>query len=145
MYKDVYTGVGPLAGIHSGLLKLIYRKELHYIMRYSFNDKGVIKFLTDYPAAKPVVIAKADNYIQQLCGVYNKTVLPLAEEILMQNIITDERNSDQKRRGCRVLELVKLADAEIIDIEKEYKEYIPGTFHNMNNPSEYEHLLRKLK
>ena len=43
----------------------------------------------------------------------------------------------QNKRGCSVLELIKNVPAEIIDIEMEYKDYIPGTFYNMNRPEEY--------
>lgn len=142
MYQDIYAGIGPLAGIHSGLLYSVTEKNFIISCDIPLMTRDVIQFLIDYPTTKPIVIAKADNFIQQLCGVYNKSILPLSEEIHKQHITTDERNTEQKKRGCRVLELVRLADAEIIDIEKEYKDYIPGTFHNMNNPSEYEYLLQ---
>jgi hypothetical protein len=64
--------------------------------------------------------------------------IPAIEKIIDKEIeVKDERNPDQKKRGCRVLDLVKSTDSEIIDIEKEYNGYMPGTFYNMNRPEEY--------
>ena len=98
----------------------------------------VINYLVEYPTDKLITIAKADKFLQQLCGVYYKSLLPSIENIIEKNNIpVDERNPVQNKRGCSVLELVKNVPAEIIDIEEEYQDYIPGTFYNMNRPEEY--------
>jgi molybdopterin-guanine dinucleotide biosynthesis protein A len=106
----------------------------------------VIQYLIDFQTTKPITIAKADNFIQQLCGVYSKSLIPAIEKIVCDNIDLnrDERNPEQKKRGCKVLRLVKDVDSEIIDIENEYKGYIPGTFYNMNNPEEYSYIQLKI-
>jgi molybdopterin-guanine dinucleotide biosynthesis protein A len=107
----------------------------------------VIKYLIEFPTTKPITITRADNFVQQLCGVYSKSLLPVIETIISENNNSpeDERNPEQKKRGCRVMHLVKTVDSEIIDIEKEYKDYIPGTFYNMNNPEEYSYIQLKIK
>lgn len=144
MHQDVYKNAGPLAGIHSGLVHSTTEKNFIISCDMPLMTREVITFLLDYTTKRPITIAKADSFIQQLCGVYSKIVIPLAEQIFNNNVSGDERNTDQKKRGCRVLELVKLVDAEIIDIEKNFKDYVPGTFCNMNTPAEFEFIKAKL-
>jgi molybdopterin-guanine dinucleotide biosynthesis protein A len=144
MYNDIYPGAGPLAGVHSALLHSSSKKNFIISCDIPLMSKDVIAYLINYPTTRPITIAKADNFIQQLCGLYDKSVLPLSEEILKTAVEAEQRHPDQKRRGCRVLELVNAAGAEIIDIEKEYPFYIPGTFFNMNKPAEYEEIIKKL-
>jgi molybdopterin-guanine dinucleotide biosynthesis protein A len=98
----------------------------------------VIRYLIEYPTDKLITIARADNFIQQLCGVYHKSLIPNIEKIIGKNNTgVDERNPRQNKRGCSMLELVKSVDSKVIDIEKEYRNYRPGTFYNMNRPEEY--------
>jgi molybdopterin-guanine dinucleotide biosynthesis protein A len=146
MYQDIYKGIGPLAGIHSSLINTTTEKNFIISCDIPLMTPEVIKYLIEYPTQKPITITKADNFIQQLCGVYSRSLVPVIENIVSENedSIQDERNPEQKKRGCRVMNLVKTVDSEIIDIEKEYKDYIPGTFFNMNNPSEYTYIQSKL-
>ncbi|MEW6702640.1 MAG: molybdenum cofactor guanylyltransferase [Bacteroidota bacterium] len=155
MFEDIYNGFGPIGGIHSGLLHSQTEKNFIISCDIPLISAGIIKFLVNYPTNKPITIAKADGFIQQLCGIYSKNVLPEIEKIIKENITMDERNREsslfttnrhnsleleQKKRGCKVLQLVAAVESEIIDIEKEYSSYVPGTFLNMNNPEEYEQL-----
>jgi molybdopterin-guanine dinucleotide biosynthesis protein A len=147
MYKDIYRDTGPLAGIHSGLTHSLTEKNFIISCDMPLMRGDVIKFLANYPTDRQIIIAKADGFIQQLCGVYSKSLLPVIEKIIKtsNDVLSDERNPEQKKRGCKVLNLVKSVDSEIIDIEKEYPEYIPGTFYNMNNPAEYKLIREKVK
>jgi molybdopterin-guanine dinucleotide biosynthesis protein A len=139
MYEDIYKGIGPLGGIHSALTNSSTDKNFIISCDIPLMTPEVIQYLIDFQTTKPITITKADNFIQQLCGVYSKSLIPAIEKIVCDNIDLnrDERNPEQKKRGCKVLRLVKDVDSEIIDIENEYKGYIPGTFYNMNNPEEY--------
>jgi molybdopterin-guanine dinucleotide biosynthesis protein A len=138
IYEDIYKNMGPLAGIHSALMHTTTEKNFIISCDIPLMTAGVIKYIVEYPTEKPIIITKADNFIQQLCGIYSQSLVPAIEKIIIkENEVTDERNPDQKKRGCRVLHLVRSTDSEIIDIEKEYYEYKPGTFYNMNRPEEY--------
>jgi molybdopterin-guanine dinucleotide biosynthesis protein A len=138
MYKDLYKDIGPLAGIHSALVHTSTNKNFIISCDIPLMTSEVIKYIVDYPTTKPITITKADNFVQQLCGVYDKSLIPAIDNIIRKETdVTDERNSDQKKRGCRVLDLVNNTESAIIDIEKEYKDYHPGTFYNMNRPEEY--------
>ncbi len=37
IYEDIYKNIGPLAGIHSGLVYSNYRKKFHHFVRYTFS------------------------------------------------------------------------------------------------------------
>jgi molybdopterin-guanine dinucleotide biosynthesis protein A len=138
MQEDIHNNTGPLAGIHSALVHTKTEKNFIISCDMPLMRADVIKFLVEYPTDKLITIAKADKFLQQLCGVYYKSLLPTIENIIEKNNAPgDERNPVQNKRGCSVLELVNNVPAEIIDIEEEYKDYIPGTFYNMNRPEEY--------
>ena len=138
MFEDVYKDIGPLAGIHSALSHATTEKNFIISCDIPLMTSDVIKYLIEYPTKKPITIARADNFIQQLIGLYSKNLISTIENIIdTSSTQKDERNPEQKNRGCSVLELVKSVESEIIDIEKEYSSYIPGTFYNMNRPEEY--------
>jgi molybdopterin-guanine dinucleotide biosynthesis protein A len=138
MYKDIYKDIGPLAGIHSALIHSMTENNFIISCDIPLMTADVIKYIIEYPTKKSITVAKADNFIQQLCGLYSRSLIPAIEKIIdKETEVKDERDPDQKKRGCRVLDLVKSTDSEIIDIEKEYVGYIPGTFYNMNRPEEY--------
>jgi molybdopterin-guanine dinucleotide biosynthesis protein A len=138
MYEDIYKDFGPLAGIHSALFHTTTERNFIISCDIPLMTADVIKYLIEYPTKKPITIARADDFIQQLIGVYSKNLVSTIENIIEKNnAVKDERNPEQNKRGCSVLELVKSVDSKIIDIEKEYPSYIPGTFYNMNRPEEY--------
>jgi molybdopterin-guanine dinucleotide biosynthesis protein A len=141
MYKDLYKDIGPLAGIHSALVHTSTDKNFIISCDIPLMTSDVIKYIVEYPTTKPITITKADNFIQQLCGLYDKSLISAIDKIIQKEIaVTDERNPDQKKRGCSVLDLVNNTESAIIDIEKEFKDYQPGTFYNMNRPEEYKYI-----
>jgi molybdopterin-guanine dinucleotide biosynthesis protein A len=145
MQEDIHKNTGPLAGIHSALVHTKTDKNFIISCDMPLMTEGVMKYLIEYPTDKLITIAKADNFVQQLCGVYSQSLISFIENIIEKNDTErDERNPDQRKRGCSVLELVKKVPAEIIDIEKEYKDYHPGTFYNMNRPEEYNYIKNML-
>ncbi|MFZ0454899.1 MAG: molybdenum cofactor guanylyltransferase [Ignavibacteriaceae bacterium] len=142
-YKDIYFRMGPLAGIHSGLTHSSTDKNFIISCDIPLMTPEMIKYLVDYKTIKPVTIAKADGFIQQLCGVYHKSCLPSSENILSSNKNDEERNEEQKKRGCKVLGLIDIVGAEIIDAES-LPFYKKDMFFNMNRRSDYESILKRM-
>jgi molybdopterin-guanine dinucleotide biosynthesis protein A len=141
MHEDIYKDIGPLAGIHSALVHTFTERNFIISCDIPLMTPDVIKYLVDYKTNKPITITKADNFIQQLCGIYSQSLVHEIKNILEKSMANTEiRNPEQKKRGCSVLELVNNSDALIIDIEKEYKDYKPGTFFNMNSAEEYKYI-----
>ena len=143
MYGDIYYRMGPLAGIHSGLAHSSNDKSFIISCDIPLMIPEMIKYLADYKTNKPVTIAKADGFIQQLCGLYHKSCLQVAENILSFNKNEEERNEVQKKRGCKVLGLIDIVGAEIIEAES-LPFYKKDMFFNMNRRADYENILSKI-
>jgi molybdopterin-guanine dinucleotide biosynthesis protein A len=143
MYKDIYPGRGPLSGIHSALKNTTTFRNFIISCDIPLMKREMIEYLVNYSTSYPVTIAKADGFIQQLCGVYTKECLPVAESILKESIEEESRTSDQKKRGCRVLELVDKIGAEVIDAQA-LPFYEKDMYFNMNKKDEFEFVKQKL-
>lgn len=144
VYRDIYPGKGPLAGIHSGLVNSSSVKNFVISCDIPLIDSGIISFIVDYPTEKPIVITKADGFIQQLAGIYNNCLIPSIEMNLNLDTSENSEMKDQMKRQCRIIKLLETEEAEIINIEEEYKNYKKGSFFNMNRPAEYEFIRQKL-
>jgi molybdopterin-guanine dinucleotide biosynthesis protein A len=132
---DHLDHAGPLAGIHAGLSAATTEKIFVISCDMPLMTSDIIDFIVRYPTTKPITVARADGFVQQLCGVYSKSVLPKAEEIILRR-----KTSPPQKKLCPVLELVQLSDGAIIDIEHEYPDYKEGAFLNLNRPADVERL-----
>ncbi len=142
IYEDIYPGMGPLAGIHSGLTYSATDKNFFISCDIPLMIPEMIKYLMEFKTAKPVTIAKADGFIQQLCGVYSKSCITYAENILAANLLQEGRETEQIKRGCNVLGLINSVGAEIIEAES-LPFYKNDIFFNMNRRSDFEAVSRK--
>ncbi len=142
LYKDIYEYKGPLAGIHSGLAHSNTDQNFIISCDIPLMTSEMIKFIVDYQTDKPVTVCRADGFVQQLAGRYSKSVLPEAEKALKEDQ-EEQRNADQKKRKCKVLSLLDIVGAEIIDAETSpvYKEML---FFNMNRPDDYQKIVEYL-
>jgi molybdopterin-guanine dinucleotide biosynthesis protein A len=144
MFEDIYKNYGPLAGIHSGLVNSSTKRNFIISCDVPLMTEQMIRYLVDYSTDKLITIAKADGYIQQLVGIYNRDIIVTAEDILEKEKLVEERNSDQQRRGCKVLSLVNQVGAEIINTDS-LSFYIPDTYFNMNNTEDFNIVKEKLE
>jgi len=140
LYEDIFTYRGPLAGIHSGLHHSETERNFIISCDIPLMTGEIIKYLIEYETDKPITICKADGFIQQLAGLYSKSVLPNAEKLLKENIENETRSESQTKRKCKVLSLIDVAGAQIINVEK-LSFYEEGTFFNMNRPEDYQKIL----
>jgi molybdopterin-guanine dinucleotide biosynthesis protein A len=142
-FEDIFSGKGPLAGIHSGLLHSKTRKNFIISCDMPLINKEIIESIIKHKKDSPITVAKADGFVQQLCGLYDKDCLKTAEKILNESLNEENRNSKQEKRGCMVLELTKRMGAEIIEAISlpGYKENL---FFNMNNLDDYTFVKKKL-
>ncbi len=143
LYEDIYKWKGPLAGIHSALTHSQTEKIFVLSCDVPLMSKEMIEYIVNYKTNYPITVCQADGFIQQLAGRYSKLLLPNIEGILVQNLI-EERNIDQKKRVCNVLQLIKDEGAEIINAESLdfYSDYL---FFNMNSIQDYKFVTEQLK
>ncbi|MBM2816106.1 MAG: mobA [Ignavibacteria bacterium] len=137
-YPDIYKNIGPLGGIHSGLSASSTEKNFVISCDIPMMTKEIIQFISDYQSSAKIIVAKADGFIQQLCGVYNRSCLTMAEDIIKHSLEQETRDVMQVKRKCKVLTLLDVVGAEIIDIEKECKDYKSGAYFNINKPEDYQ-------
>lgn len=143
LFTDIYSRMGPLAGIHSGLVNSVTKKNFILSCDIPLMTPQMIEYLVNYKTDKTITVARAEGFVQQLCGLYDKSCLKDAEKILKEETESENRNSDQKKRGCRVLSLLQLSGAEIIEAE-DLPFYSPDLYFNMNKREDYEIALKKL-
>jgi molybdopterin-guanine dinucleotide biosynthesis protein A len=131
MFEDIYKNKGPLGGIHSALSNSSKDKNFIISCDIPLITKQSIEFIVNYPSDKKLKVPFADGYVQQLCGVYSRSLLSDVEFIL--------NNSEQKSSGtkCKVLKLVEITRGDLIDIENEMPGYEKNTFLNVNNMAEF--------
>ena len=129
IHEDIYKGKGPLGGIHSGLINS--QTENNFILSCDIPliTNRSIEFIINYPSNKKIKVPYADGYVQQLCGIYSRSLLPEIEIIL--------NGSKSSTSKCKVLNLVEETRGEIINIEKEMPGYEKNEFLNLNNKSDY--------
>jgi len=143
IYKDIFQGKGPLAGIHSGLVHSKTQKSFIISCDMPLITVDMINTIINYKKDSPITITKADGYIQQLCGVYDKCCIPEAEKLLEESLGDENRNTQQEKRGCKVLQLIKEVGAEILDAEA-LPSYDKNLFFNMNTMDDFTYVKKKL-
>lgn len=127
-FNDIQLGYGPLSGIHSGLINSQTDKNFIISCDIPLISDKIIKFIVEYSGNYDVIVAKADNHIQTLCGLYNKNILNEIENIF---------SSQTEIKKCRVKYLLDNTKSRIVDIENELPDYDKNTFLNMNDMVQY--------
>lgn len=143
IYKDIFQGKGPLAGIHSGLVHSKTQKSFIISCDMPLITVDMINTIINYKKDSSITIAKDDGYIQQLCGVYDKCCIPEAGKLLEESLGDENRNTQQEKRGCKVLQLIKEVGAEILDAEA-LPSYDKDLFFNMNTMDDFTYVKKKL-
>ncbi len=81
---DIFSGCGPLAGIHAALAQTRTELNLMIAVDTPFLTVQLLRYLVERAiAARTVVTAPEINaYPQPLCAVYAREFLPIAEQAL---------------------------------------------------------------
>jgi molybdopterin-guanine dinucleotide biosynthesis protein A len=135
--KDIYPGRGPLSGIHSTLTYSNTEKNLIISCDIPFINKELINYLCNYNSEKVIILPKAEERTQPLCGIYSKKILPEVELLLKESV---QKGSTLKGS---IYELVNRVETEIIDVT-EMEFYHPDLFFNINTPEDYNYAKRIL-
>jgi molybdopterin-guanine dinucleotide biosynthesis protein A len=128
MFGDIYLNAGPLGGIHSALTNSHTEKNFILSCDIPFMTADVIREIIGYKTELPVTVVKADGYIQQLAGLYKRSILPEIEAIL---------GCSYESRKCKVLTLLENVGAEIIEAEA-ISSCRNETFLNMNSRADFQ-------
>jgi len=122
---DNYPQSSPLVGLVSMFESLNADKFFVLSVDAPFVNEKVIASLLAYNKKYDAVIAKGPNGIEPLCGLYRRSILPLAKKNLE---VGDHRLNN----------LLKEADTQFIVFED------ASVFTNLNHPHEYEDALKRI-
>jgi len=123
--SDNYAVFSPLAGIIS-IFEILGEDEIFILsVDAPFVDETVIQKLWEEKKKDfDTIIAQSPNGIQPLCGIYRRSLLPLAKEYLAEN-------------RHRLTQLLKEAKSQFICFADD------TPFANLNHPHEYEAALKQ--
>ncbi len=138
-YEDVYKNMGPLAGIHSGLLNSTAEKNFILSCDLLLMKNDILDYIINYETRKPITVYRAEGFVQTMAAVYQKRCIDFAEKILSENQMSEH----PMNKKHNLLTLIDKAGAEIISIEN-HAGYNKNVFFNMNNKSDYEEILKIL-
>lgn len=129
---DEFTERGPLSGIHASLNYSKTKKNFIISCDMPLINEEMIDFICNIKSDNEIILPRAKGKIQQLCGVYSKSV---ADEIDNLFILLD---TDINIKGS-VFELLERVSKEIVDVD-ELPFYNENIFFNMNLPEDYKHI-----
>jgi molybdenum cofactor guanylyltransferase len=140
IFTDIYKNVGPIAGIHSGLVHSPTEKNFIISCDIPLMNAEMINSIVDYAPGSAITVPKADGFIQNLCGVYSKSVIPNIEQIIQNDLSQENRSTEQVKRKCKMSNLISIVQSTIIEDIRPLNGYFPEIFLNMNNPEEYQQI-----
>lgn len=127
---DLFTGTGPMGGIHAGLLKASHPYAFVVAADMPLFNSDLANFLInnvnkDYDVVAPEI----DGAWEPLCAVYSQTCLKTIEEFLCAEI----RNVYGLFERLRTL---KINEQDLASIGQSR-----DNVYNMNTPEDYRHFL----
>jgi molybdopterin-guanine dinucleotide biosynthesis protein A len=136
--KDLIPDKGPLSGIHSALSNTSTEKVFILSCDMPLVTSKLINYLCDYNSRKQIVLPQAEDHLQQLCGIYSKSILTDVEALLIES-----QKPGSNFKGS-IYELIKRVETKIIKVDK-LEFYHPDIFLNVNTPEDYDHLKKIFK
>jgi FdhD protein len=122
---DRFKGMGPLAGIHAGLMEASNPRVLAVACDMPYISEKIIRFLVELDWKADVIIPRSKDGLEPLHALYGKRCLPAMEYMLA---------SGQKR-------IISFFDR--VTVREVGQEKIPGfephfsAFWNVNTPEDY--------
>jgi len=125
MVDDRYPGLGPLAGIHAGLL--VARSPLVWVVGCDLPDvnPGLAALMCGLAGGVDAVVPRLDSEPQGVCAVYDRGLAPRIERLLAAG----ERRLKMLLTASKVR---YVTPDELRPVDPELR-----SFRNINTPAEY--------
>lgn len=122
--EDIHEEHSPLVGIISIFETLQIEEVFILSVDAPFVESDTIEKIVSYKDSNSdAIVAQSPSGVQPLCGLYKKSILPLAQQQL-------------KKNNHRLGNLLHLANTEYVKFEED----LPFT--NLNHPEEYQEALK---
>lgn len=126
---DIYQGMGPLAGIHAGLIRAKFNYAFVASCDMPLFSAELAAFLLGRCEGYDVVVPDLGEYSEPLCAVYSKECLGPIEKCLKNNI-------------RKVIKFYP--DVKVLKVSKKEFDFLGEAerlFFNLNTPEDYRVLL----
>lgn len=141
VYEDSFRHIGPLGGIHSALVHSSTDKVFILSCDLPFMTGDFIRFITEHPSGRPIVLPVTGGIIQPLCGIYSKPCLPVIVDMIGEDGLKTDPDEPKKWKYSPLV-LIEEMKAELIDVVRLYPAYDEKLFCNINHPEDYERVLK---
>ncbi|TVR41044.1 MAG: molybdenum cofactor guanylyltransferase [Bacteroidia bacterium] len=115
---DIYTGSGPLGGIHAALSISQGSHAAFISCDTPFIPSDIYPFLLENMADHQAIMPAHGEYVETMCAIYQKSSLPFIEKAIVG-------------KKYKILEALKAINVRYINIENETF-FRPEIFHNIN-------------
>jgi molybdopterin-guanine dinucleotide biosynthesis protein A len=140
--EDVYTGCGPLAGIHAALS--VSGTELNLVLGVDcpLVTPELLRFLVRVAAGtdKLATVPRVAGHLHNVCAVYRREFAKIAENILAGSVAVGHETASGtgKRRSTRIDGIFTEVPSRIVE-EDELRDagFGPELFANVNTPAEF--------
>lgn len=139
-YKDQFTLMGPLAGIHSGLINSTTAANFILSSDMPLMSKEMIEYIVQFKTDRSITICREKNFIHPFPGLYSKSIVNEIEIILNNTSI----NQNTGKHKYSVHKLLNKIEPEIIEVHN-LQIYNDLLFYNINTQEEYQRILNILK
>jgi molybdopterin-guanine dinucleotide biosynthesis protein A len=129
---DVYPDLGPLSGMHAGLLQARHQAAFIISCDMPLFSARLAEYLLERSPGYDVVVPRINNYWEPMCAVYSKACIDPIEK----RLLSGSRKVMAFYADVRVLEI---AQSEIEAIGR-----LEDLFYNMNTPEDYQSFLRRM-
>ena len=124
--KDCYKDSSPLVGLISVFETIDINEAFILSVDAPFVNEGIIqKLYKEALSSSDIIVAKSSNGLEPLCGIYKKSILPIAKQFLEKN-------------NHRLQDLFKEVNTQEIVFDQK------DSFKNINYPHEYQEALISL-
>ena len=140
MIADIYKSLGPLSGIHAGLVISETNKNFFLSCDLPLMPEEMIRYIAEYKTKSDVLIASANGINQHLCGIYNKSLIPTIEDILQSSNNSINKNG---KSFSSIKKMIVNTGAEVIEAEN-LPFYNEEIYFNMNTQNDFEIIKKKI-
>lgn len=138
MVEDFYKNMGPLSGIHAGLIESDTEKNFIIPCDLPLMNNELIEYMCNYKTDKKVVLCKVGDYIEPTFGIYSKDIVEDLEILLNLNL-----QHGRSQKEITIQNIIDKVEVEIID-PTTLPFYNEDIFYNMNSFDDYIYVTKKL-
>ena len=138
-----YVGLEPLADIYSSIKHSDSEKVFVVSSNLPFLQKSILEFLPSFQSDGLVILPKVGNKIEYHCGIYDRRILPVFENILIAASESISNKKPVKDSALSLWNFIERMDAYLVDIEYELF-YFNDLFFKIESDNDFEYVKEKI-